>query len=112
MDKITQAIKAHPFLSLAVSNGTLACVSLYIISEGRPLGFLYKHLFRAALSLVPSSLIEAEEAKLKASIEHSVIGDSLVGELTFPVLPSEGEWGREAILLYPGPLQTTPGIAQ
>lgn len=93
MDKLTQAIKANPFLSLAISNGTLACVSLYIISEGRPLAFLYKHLFRAALSIVPSSLVEAEEAKLKASIEHSVIGDSLVGELTFPVLPSEGEWG-------------------
>ena len=41
---------------------------------------------------MPSSLIEAEEAKLKASIEHSVIGDSLVGELSFPALPSEGEF--------------------
>ena len=83
-------IRSHPFTSLAVSNGLLACLSLYVVSEGRPLRFLYKHLFRAALSLVPSSVIQAEEDKVIESIEKSVIGDSLEGESLFPVLPVEG----------------------
>ena len=80
-------IRSHPLLALAASN---AAVAVYVASEGRPLRFLYKHLFRAALAAVPASIVAAEEAKLRDKIEHSVIGSSLDGEQRFTALPAEG----------------------
>ena len=83
-------LRANPLTCLIASNTLVGALGVWAVSEGRPLSFLYKQLFKAAFALVPSSLVDAENARLKAQIEESVIGSSLDGEVSFPSLPAEG----------------------
>ena len=83
-------IRAHPLAAVAVSNAALAAAALYVVSDGRPLHYIWKQVFRAALSAVPASVMDAEMGKLRSKIEGQVIGHSLDGEETYRVLPAQG----------------------
>jgi hypothetical protein len=90
MDDLRALVRKHPLATLALSNALVAAAGLYAASDGRPLHFLWKQLFRAALAAVPAALVDAEVGKLRHKIEEQVIGDSLSGEVTFRELPAEG----------------------
>ena len=74
----------------AVLAGCSLIAYVWAASEGRPLKFLAKHLFRGALALVPRSMVAQEKLKLRDKIEASTIGDSLDGEALYLELPQEG----------------------
>lgn len=90
LDALLALIRKHPLAALAVSNTLVAAAGVYAVSEGRPLHFLWKQLFRAALAAVPASVVKGELDKVGHSIEVQVIGSSLQGETTYRVLPAEG----------------------
>jgi len=95
MDSLLSAIRARPLSALAVSNSLLAAALLWSVSEGKPLKWVYKKLFQAVVAAVPSSIIAAEEAKMRVKIEQSVIGHSLDGEVNYAELPAAGESSSE-----------------
>ena len=80
----------HPLAAVVLTNVATALGFLWIISEGRPVQYVYRKVFQAALSVVPASIIDAEMEKVKANIEHSVIGTSMQGEATTDRLPEDG----------------------
>jgi len=92
-DIIRQAgdfVRQHPYLTLALTHSVTSCIYIYTISEGKPLKWITKKIFQAALAAVPSSIVENEQAKLRKDIEKGVIGHSLDGETLYQELPAEG----------------------
>lgn len=97
LDRVSDAASRRPAVALAVTNAvTAVVVGVLIASEGRPLAWLKKKVFRAALAAVPASVMDAEMAKVKRSIEHSVIGTTLEGLTLVPELPERG-WSAETV---------------
>lgn len=84
------AAKSHPLLLLAGTHAVTSAFFVWQISEGKPFAWIKKKVFQAALAVVPSNIIDAEQEKLRKTIESSVIGDSLEGEDAFSDLPEQG----------------------
>ena len=74
----------------AVLAGCSLLTYVWVASEGRPLKFFAKHLFRGVLAMVPTAMVAQEKLKLRDKIEASTIGDSLDGETLYLQLPQEG----------------------
>lgn len=87
----SDAVKQHPFAALAVTHAVTSAAFVWAISDGKPLKWIAKKVFQAAMSAVPSSIVDAEQAKLRKTIEKSVIGHSLDGEQLWTELPAEGK---------------------
>ena len=90
VNRVLDAVRSRPVAAILVSNAALSAYFLYLASEGKPVALLKKLIFRAALSVVPQSIVNAETDKLKAKIEASVVGTSMVGVPAFAALPDEG----------------------
>lgn len=82
--------KSHPLLVLAATHTVTSAFYIWQISEGKPLNWVKKKLFQAALAVVPASVLDAEQENLRKTIESSVIGNSLDGEDIFSDLPDQG----------------------
>jgi hypothetical protein len=87
---VVEAVRQHPFLALAITHAVTSGAFVYAVSEGRPVSWIIKKLFQSAVALVPASVMDAEQDKLRKSIEKSVIGHSLDGETLYRELPAEG----------------------
>lgn len=91
VDRLADAVARHPLAALALTNGATAAYALYVVSDGKPLEYVKKRLFRAALSLAPKSLVDAEMDKVRAKIEESVVGHAMDGVVDkFTELPAKG----------------------
>lgn len=88
---VLDAVRSRPLLALVATNAVTAGVAVYVISEGRPMKWLHKKLFQALMAVVPPSLVDAEQAKMKLSIEKEVVGHVMAGETVYAQLPAEGE---------------------
>ena len=85
------SVRAHPFAAIAASHLLTSAVYVWFASDGRPLKYIYKHLFKAIVSLAPASIVEAENAKAREKIERSVVGPMLDGnEQLYLELPGAG----------------------
>ncbi len=84
-------VRAHPFAVLAASHAVTGAIYVWSVSDGKPGKWIVKKLFQAALSAVPASVVDAEQAKLRKNIQKSVIGHSLDGETLYNELPEKGE---------------------
>lgn len=91
---VRDAVRAHPGKALLVSQALSTAVWLYILSDGKPVSYMTKKLFKAALAAVPASVIDAELAETKRTIEEELLGESLKGEVITRELPEEG-WGKD-----------------
>lgn len=88
---LAAGVRARPFAAIAASHLLTGAVYVWVASDGRPLRLLYKHLFRAVVSLAPASIVEAENAKAREKIERSVVGPMLDGnEQLYLELPGAG----------------------
>ena len=87
---LSEAIARHPLLAVALTNAATAAVALHVLSEGRPLTYVKKALFRAALAAVPRGVVDAEMDKMRAKVADSVIGHAMDGEAAYAALPAEG----------------------
>ena len=90
LDRFAEAVRSRPFTAILLSNAALTAYYLYVASEGKPVALIKKLMFRAALSVVPQSIVDAEQEKLKSKIESSVIGTAMVGVPAFTSLPDVG----------------------
>ena len=98
VNRASASVTQRPLVSLLASNAVTAAVALYIISEGRPLAFLYKHAFRAIISVVPKSIVDKEKDALRRKVEASVVGAQDVNsEPANTALPTVG-LSKEAII--------------
>jgi len=96
-DRVSDVVSRRPGAVLIGSHLVSAAVFLYVLSEGRPVEYIKRKLFRVALSVASASgVVDAEMAKMKKSIEHSVIGSTLDGETLVTELPERG-WSAEDV---------------
>jgi hypothetical protein len=86
-------VRSHPFSALASTNSALIFLLLWVVSDGHPLRWLYRKLFQSAFALVPASVMNAQLEEVRADVEKSVIGDSVVGGVTTE-MPEEGACAR------------------
>jgi len=90
MDALSALIRERPLTCVLLSNGVVLAVSLFVATEGKPLKWLSKQLFRAVLASIPASIVDAETAKLQRTIEAEVVGHVMKGEAVFTSLPEVG----------------------
>jgi hypothetical protein len=95
IDRAAAAVSAHPFLALAVTNAATTAAWLYIVSEGHPLRYVYKQLFKAVVAAAPASVVQGEQDKLRKKIESSVIGHAFDGDALNLTLPAKGECAQQ-----------------
>lgn len=86
----SKAVRERPGTAIAVTNALTAAFFVYIISEGKPVKYIKKKLFQAAMAAVPKSLVDKELGKIKCDIERDIIGHSLDGETLVQELPANG----------------------
>jgi hypothetical protein len=84
-------VRQHPYLTIALTHSVTSCIYIYSVSEGKPIKWITKKLFQAALAAVPASIVNNEQAKLRKDIEKGVIGHSLDDEVLYKELPAEGK---------------------
>lgn len=96
---LVDLLRSRPITSVVATNAVTALVAVYVISEGKPVKWVYKKLFQAVMAAVPASIMDAEQEKLRASIEKDVIGHALEDENVYSQLPAEGTWCRTELRL-------------
>lgn len=87
---LNDALHRHPLLAVALTNAVTAALALHVVSEGKPLAYVKKALFRAALAAVPRGVVDAELDKIRSKVAGSVIGHAMDGEAAYAELPAEG----------------------
>jgi sphinganine-1-phosphate aldolase len=95
--KIKDAIKANPGKAILATNALTAAAFIWVLSEGKPVKWLTRVLFKAAMSAVPASVMDEQIGKLRKDIEKEVIGHSLDGETIVKTLPESG-WERNKVV--------------
>lgn len=96
----SKTVRERPGTAIAVTNVLTAAFFVYIISEGKPVKYIKKKLFQAAMAAVPKSLVDKELAKVKRDIERDIIGHSLDGETLFQELPSKGVFYSFSVFVF------------
>ena len=96
-DRVQETLAKRPGTTLLVSHAVTTAAFLYVVSEGKPLQYIKKKLFQAVLAAVPSSVVDAELDKVKASIEDSIISHHLDGETLVRTVPEHG-WSKDEVL--------------
>lgn len=91
---IKDAVKAHPGAAILATQAVSTLVWLYILSDGKPVAYVTKKLFQAAMAAVPAALIDSELDKVRDSIEAELLVESLKGETITRELPEVG-WGKD-----------------
>lgn len=94
---VRDAVTEHPFAALLLTNAVTAAAAIWAVSDGKPVSWITKQLFSAVMAVVPSSIVDAETAKLRKDIEKSVVGHALDGEAHFAEIPEKG-MSKEAII--------------
>lgn len=95
--KTRDAVKAHPGAAIVATNALTAAAFIWVLSEGKPIKWLTKTLFKAAMSAVPASVMDEQIGKIKKDIEKEVIGHSLDGETIVKTIPDSG-WAKDKVV--------------
>jgi hypothetical protein len=94
---VNDAVTQRPVTALIVSHAITSAAFLYVVSEGKPVQYVSKKLFKALVAAVPASIIDGELSKVQKSIEESIIGHHLDGESILSELPEAG-MSRDALI--------------